>query len=68
MIDSIQQKKALDDIARVFKAAYDSRGFDRADWFVKLAFTGAWFGLFSPWGALKLLVLGGIFHRSVKFK
>jgi hypothetical protein len=68
MTYSIKQKKALGDITRVFQSAYASRGLDRADWFVRLAFTGAWFGLFSPWGAFKLLVLGGIFHRSVKFK
>ena len=68
MTDWIQKKKARDDLSAVFKFAYDARGFERANWFVRLAFVGAWFRLFSPWSALKLLVQGGILNRSVKFK
>ncbi|MEX3315661.1 hypothetical protein [Sulfitobacter sp. PS-8MA] len=59
--------KAKVDLDRTFQEAYRARGIYRAKLFFWLATGGAWYGLFSWWAAIKLLIIGGAFGRPVQF-
>lgn len=68
MSDWIARKKARDNLGRIFQAAYDAPLLDRLDWFARMGFLGAWYGLWTPLGGIKLFIVGGVFRRSVKFR
>ena len=59
------KKAALEGLSSAFEAAYGAKGLNRADWFLRLSITGAWFGLWSWADCIKILVAGGILGRSV---
>lgn len=57
---------ARKDLEAIFRAAYEARGFSRWKMFTQLACMGAWHGLFSWWGALRLMVYGCALNRPVR--
>ena len=68
MDERITMNEAKSDLSATVQLAYASSGFERARLFSIIAAIGAWYGLFSPWGAVKMMILGAAMGRSVNFK
>ena len=67
MADRIEKSATQRGLEELLTATYAARGIDRVRMFVSLALIGAWYGIWSPWGAIKILILGGVFGRGVQF-
>jgi len=65
-MDWYERGKAREDLEAIITQAYRSQGLGRIVLFLRISVTGAQFGLWSWFGALKLMWFGCFLNTSVQ--